>query len=426
MKNRRICALAAAMVLSLSAAACGSAGTNPPAESSAAAGESTVEEKASSAHDNSPEEDASADSTAPASGTASADESGFIPEDSRLSEDGSVIEFPKAGLSFTLPESFKNTKGFLPNGGGEIVDGDGVYCVYYNYVALTEDDFNNLLVAYRTDQANPEKYENFFNPRVLGMFSVYAADGNRTAEEIGEYLKKLYQDRGTPLPDDPMKGAELIGTAGEYNFYFLDETRPDVQIEEENSDFGSDYDLTGFNEEYAALVEDVKNACPDLFTFSEPQKSGDSAESDTAVSFDSFDLDGNPVTSEDLFSKNKITMVNIWASFCGPCIDEMPELEKLCTEFKEQGCGIIGVLGDAAGKEDTAVINEAKKILSDTGVTYPNVLAWEGIRDRLPFDAYPTTYFVDSNGKVIGSPIVGAAPDRYAAALRDALEEIGQ
>ena len=403
MRKKQVFALMAALILAVSAAACGSS-------SNTGTGTSEAEKTADDSAQSSTEED-----------------SGFVPEDSQLSEDGSVIRFPKAGVSFTLPESFRNTKGSLPCGGGEIVDGDGVFCMYYNYVALSEDDYNKLLVAYRNEKNDPEKYENFFNPRVMGMFSVYAADKNRTAEEIGEYLKKLYEDRGTPLSNEnPMEGAELIGTAGEFNFYFLDQTQPDAEIEEDPDFFRDEYDLSGFNEEYAALVNDVKNNCSGLMTFFEPERAAKPAEPDVNVSFDSFDLDGNPVTSEDLFSQNKVTMVNIWASFCGPCINEMPELEKLYAECKEKGCGIIGVLGDAAGKDDSAVIDEGKKIISDTGVTYPNVIAWEGLQNQLPFDAFPTTYFVDSKGKVIGSPIVGADVSGYTSRLRDILEEIGQ
>ena len=131
-----------------------------------------------------------ADDAAAAGSAASAETADFTPEDSTLSEDGSVIEFPAVGVTFTLPESFRDTKGFLPNGGGEINPGDGVYCMYYNYVALGEDDYEDLLVKYRTNSENAEKYENFFNPRVLGMFSVYAADGSRSADDINEYATR--------------------------------------------------------------------------------------------------------------------------------------------------------------------------------------------------------------------------------------------
>lgn len=291
MKKKQVFALMAALILAVSATACGSssnAGNAEPekaAEAAAEVQENTTDNNTAAAEATSEGGTVSDSAEAANSSEEAADTSargsseadpGFVPEDSRLSEDGSVIRFPAAGVSFTLPESFKNTKGFLSNGGGEIVKGDGVYCMYYNYVALGEDDFNNLIAAYKSARADAEKYEAFFNPRVLGMFSVYAADKNRTAEEIGEYLKKLHENDDTPLSrENPMEGAELIGTAGEYNFYFLDDTEPDAEIEEDNIDFADTYDLSGFNEEYAALVNDVKNNCPGLMTFFEPEKAGD-------------------------------------------------------------------------------------------------------------------------------------------------------
>lgn len=287
MKKKQFFALMAALIMAVSATACGSSSNagNADPEKAAEMQENTTDNNTAAAE--APSEGGTvsdpaeaADSSEEAADTSAQSSSeadpGFVPEDSQLSEDGSVIRFPAAGVSFTLPESFKNTKGFLSYGGGEIVKGDGVYCMYYNYVALGEDDFNNLIAAYKSAQADAEKYEAFFNPRVLGMFSVYAADKNRTAEEIGEYLKKLHENDDTPLSrENPMEGAELIGAAGEYNFYFLDDTQPDAEIEEDNIDFADTYDLSGFNEEYAALVNDVKNSCPALMTFFEPEKAGE-------------------------------------------------------------------------------------------------------------------------------------------------------
>ena len=444
MKKKQLFALLGAVIIAISSAACGNSGNSSDtgtAESQEDAGAGNTsgavdaEAAAQAIADAAGGDTASQDSTSAADESAEASE--FTPEDSMLSEDGSVISFPKAGITFTLPESFKNTKGFLPNGGGEIAEGDGVFCMYYNYIALSEDDFEDLLIKYRTDSENAKKYEDFFNPRVLGLFSIYAADRNRSAEEINEYLKKLYNERGmTVVNENPMENAELIGSVGEYNFYFVDETQPDVEIAEDDINFASAYDLKGFKEEYAALVEDVKNTCTDLMEFSEPETASESSETGTApesseagnttLSFSTVDLDGQPVTSEDLFSNNKITMVNIWGTFCGPCINEMPELEKLYAEFTGQGCGIIGIVGDAAGVDDESIISDAKSIIADTGVTYPNILPWDGLQDQLSFNAFPTTYFVDSKGTVIGAPVVGAYIDQYSSRLREALESIEQ
>lgn len=60
------------------------------------------------------------------------------------------------------------------------------------------------------------------------------------------------------------------------------------------------------------------------------QKAGDK------ISFTATDFKGNPVTSE-IFAKNKLTMVNIWGTFCGPCIREMPDLARINEENKAKG-----------------------------------------------------------------------------------------
>lgn len=67
----------------------------------------------------------------------------------------------------------------------------------------------------------------------------------------------------------------------------------------------------------------------------------------SAFSFKSIDLDGTEISS-DLYSNNKITMVNIWGTFCGPCIREMPDLAKLSQEYKSKGVEIIGIPIDIA------------------------------------------------------------------------------
>ena len=67
----------------------------------------------------------------------------------------------------------------------------------------------------------------------------------------------------------------------------------------------------------------------------------------STYSFNSIDLDGNEISSE-LYSNNKITMVNIWGTFCGPCIREMPDLAKLNQEYKSKGVEIIGIPIDIA------------------------------------------------------------------------------
>lgn len=147
--------------------------------------------------------------------------------------------------------------------------------------------------------------------------------------------------------------------------------------------------------------------------------------SDTAVSFETVDIDGNKVSSADIFSQHKITMVNIWGTFCGPCINEMPDLEILNSRLAEKDCAIIGIICDVQGPDDEDVIADAREIIGTTGVTYLNLLPWPQFFDVFPAMYVPTTYFVDSSGQIIGEEAVGAGgADDYEALVDELLDGI--
>ena len=167
-------------------------------------------------------------------------------------------------------------------------------------------------------------------------------------------------------------------------------------------------------------------ACGDLswVQFQEPEGRVPMAEEGTGISFETTDLDGNAVNAADIFGAHKITMVNIWGTFCGPCINEMPDLEELNGRLGEKDCAIIGVVCDVAGKDYSAMIGTAKEIIADTGVTYLNLVPWESFAGDLPSQFVPTTYFIDSNGQVVGDAAIGArGADEYEALLDEVLGE---
>ena len=135
----------------------------------------------------------------------------------------------------------------------------------------------------------------------------------------------------------------------------------------------------------------------------------------SVLCFSGKDVNGNPVNTADVFAKNKITMVNMWASWCGPCAGEIPELNELNEEFREKGCEIVGFLIDG---EDTDGLKDGKDILNDAGATYLNVICPDSIANAAGIEAIPTTFFVDSTGKIlVDEPIVGAYPEEYPKTL---------
>ena len=131
---------------------------------------------------------------------------------------------------------------------------------------------------------------------------------------------------------------------------------------------------------------------------------------DAFPSFEGQDLDGNPVDSATLFSNNAVTVVNFWFTTCKPCVGELPDLEALHQELAKKGGAVIGINAftlDSNAKE----IEDAKSILEQQGVSYPNI-CFASDSDAGLFTAglyaFPTTYVVDRNGRIVGDPIVGA------------------
>ena len=159
------------------------------------------------------------------------------------------------------------------------------------------------------------------------------------------------------------------------------------------------------------------------FAFAQSKNKNNSA----AYSFASQDLDGNKISSE-LFADNKITMINIWGTFCGPCIREMPSLAKLSEENKSKGVEIIGIpidIVDDWGKLDANAKSDAMMIIKQTGVKYKNVVPTiEMFQTFLKgIQAVPTTIFVDKNGKQIGQAYLGARSQKDWQKIIDKLLE---
>lgn len=134
--------------------------------------------------------------------------------------------------------------------------------------------------------------------------------------------------------------------------------------------------------------------------------------------FETTDLDGNAVSSADLFRDNAITMVNCWGTWCGNCINEMPEMAGIHERLQAKGCGIVGVEWEQ--KPIEAVADTARQILADNGITYPNVIQPEPDPILDLVEGYPTTIFVDSEGKILTWFIEGPRVDLYESTI-DAL-----
>ena len=151
------------------------------------------------------------------------------------------------------------------------------------------------------------------------------------------------------------------------------------------------------------------------------ESSDDSAET-FQLTFTAKDLDGNEV-DQSVFANAKLTMMNIWATFCGPCINEMPELGELAAEGGTD-YQIIGVCADLNGTED--MLEDAKEIVSQTKANYLHLQPAEDLYPVLTASSsVPVTFFFDSEGKLVGKGILGAQDkDTWSQVISERLEMV--
>lgn len=145
-------------------------------------------------------------------------------------------------------------------------------------------------------------------------------------------------------------------------------------------------------------------------------------------SFNGQNIDGGSV-NQSIFSGHKLTMINIWATFCGPCINEMPDLGVLSGELAAKGVQIVGVAGDITdykGNISPSQVSKAKDIISQTGANYLH-LAPIGLDAIISLSQYvPTTVFVDAYGNQVGDIVVGAKSiQTWRSIVEERLAKVG-
>lgn len=171
------------------------------------------------------------------------------------------------------------------------------------------------------------------------------------------------------------------------------------------------------------------SGCKDKASVKDTQKTEQASEQKDgkSISFQGKDIEGNETDSSSIFKQHKVTMINVWATYCQPCIKEMPDLEKLSKKLKEKDIQIIGILSDvvaSSGKYDQSNWDLGKQIVKETGITYPTILCdTSAFTDKIALDAVPTTFFVNANGEIIGKTQVGSVSnDAYEKLALEALE----
>ena len=298
-------------------------------------------------------------------------------------DDGTTsVKFEEMGLTFKLPKEYVETKGIVePYTLGEI--DVGVNVMLFFYVGMDQEAYNASAESGNLTEEQEAELQSAMS--VLGY--VFTIDGGRTAADLVKLLGE---------PDEMAKEYIEIGKAEDVTFYlWLDEASEEEYLTGLKPEFAEEY--TALRSE---LLEVLKNS-----EFSVPVAPGSELVGKT-LSFETKDIDGNSVKSEDIFSQHEITMVNVWATWCGPCLSELKELGEIDRRLADKDCAILGICIDADESPD-----EAKALIKENKMDYLNVLAFDSLDDDLAIQGYPTTVFVGRDGTILALPVIGVPGD---------------
>lgn len=121
------------------------------------------------------------------------------------------------------------------------------------------------------------------------------------------------------------------------------------------------------------------------------------------LTFEATTTEGEAWNSDQL-ANSKMTMINVWATYCNPCLSEMPDLGELAAEYDASEFQIVGIVSDVMADASAKDIAYARELITETKADYPHLLLNESLYTSFvgAVSAVPTTFFVRQDGSLIG------------------------
>ena len=293
------------------------------------------------------------------------------------------------GLQFSLSEKIKEamkTKDIVMLDDQSPLDQDLKYALLY-FSKLT-DEQKNAEVGKMGD--GYEKWqESLERIGTIGMF-----EKSLSEEEIGKITKC---DSHTKLGDSK---------DGKYSYYLSVNSGADVETIEELKKTSVEITEKKDRPENGFVLAEKSDLAGDM-VFSE-----DSGNTVTDLSnIVTKDIHGKEFSSKD-FANYDLTMVNVFATWCTACIQEIPDLVEVQKEMQAKGVNIIGIVTDTVDDtgENREALEKAKLIQEKTKANYsflmPDKTNFNGRLNGI--QALPETFFVDKNGQIVGETYSGS------------------
>ena len=293
------------------------------------------------------------------------------------------------GLQFKLSDKIKEmmkTKDIVMLDDQSPLDQDLKYALLY-FSKLT-DEQKNAEIGKMGD--GYEKWQESLNRiGTIGMF-----EKSLSEEEIGKITKC---DSHTKLGESK---------DGKYSYYLSVNSTADAETIEELK-------------QTTVEITEKKDRPENGFVLAEKSDlEGDmvfSADSQNAVTdlsnLQTKDIDGKEFSGKN-FSDYDLTMVNVFATWCSPCVQEIPDLAEIQKEMKDKGVNIVGVVTDTVDQtgENREALEKAKLIRERSKAEYPFLIPDQNnFNGRLSgIQAFPETFFVDKKGQIVGETYSGS------------------
>ena len=352
-----------------------------------------------------------------------ADQAGMVVDDDAVAAEGDAIpsdfiqgtfkpsettvqaqdsyEYPFLGLNMKLPEELlkqikAQTIAMISNEGWNDT-ADAIKYAYISWSEMTEEQ----------KEAEVDKlgtaYDDWCNSLAkIGVIGIYDEDSEKELDEI------------TGCTEHKEIGSS---SDGKYKYYLSTNKDADESLKKEVEEIDVTLtEMTPFQQ---------------LSAFDQPQETSNAGDSTNVGKFETKGVDGKDYT-EKVFSDYDLTLVNVFTTWCSPCVNEIPELEKLYEEMKEKGVGVVGVVLDTVGddaKQNEDTVKKAGVLQEKTKASYPFLVPDSTMMNgRLNgISAFPETFFVDKEGNIVGETYSGShSLDEWKEIVEKELENVSK
>ena len=310
-------------------------------------------------------------------------------------------EYPFLGLNMKLPEELlkqikEQTIAMISNE----VWNDNADAIKYAYISWSE-------MTEEQKEAEVDKmgtaYDDWYNSLAkVGAIGIYDEDSEKELDKI------------TGCTEHKEIGSS---SDGKYKYYLSTNKDADESLKKEVEKIDVTLtEMTPFQQ---------------LSAFDQPQETSNAGDSTTVGKFETKGVDGKDYT-EKVFSDYDLTLVNVFTTWCSPCVNEIPELEKLYEEMKEKGVGVVGVVLDTVGddaKQNEDTVKKAGVLQEKTKASYPFLVPDSTMMNgRLNgISAFPETFFVDKEGNIVGETYSGShSLDEWKEIVEKELENVSK